>query len=149
MSFLCGDFSFSINKGWILKATPEGDSLWMRSYKLLEGEDSENHLLNLSETSNKGLLAVGYVWPSSSDTGTQDAWVIKLDSIGCEYPLCDTTVGIVKHKFNEKDVLSVYPNPCNSYVTFKAEDCGRSSNGLKIVDFLKTSSSKQFGIESF
>jgi len=38
---------------------------------------------------------------------SQDAWVIKLDSIGCEYPFCDTTVGLLETEFAERQGLGV------------------------------------------
>jgi hypothetical protein len=71
-----------------------------------------NQLNDVIETSDNGLLACGYVFPMQPDTGTQDAWVIKLDSIGCDTPGCDTTVAILEIAYeNTEDELYIYPNP--------------------------------------
>jgi hypothetical protein len=101
---------------WILKVNSLGDSLWYREYELLEGEDSENLLSDVIESSDNGILAIGSIRPRSPDIGTMDFWVIKLDSIGCPYPECDTTVGVVEIPDIEAEGLVIYPNPAAEWL---------------------------------
>ena len=104
--------------GWILKVNNQGDSLWYREYDNITGPDSRNWLIDVIQTRDNSYLACGQLFPVYPDTGSQDAWVIKLDSIGCEYPFCDTTVGISEMTFADSDGFWVYPNPSQSFINF-------------------------------
>lgn len=106
----------AFSKGWILKVDSNGDSLWLRDYKLLYGNYSFNSLSDIIQTSDLGYLACGDVFPAQPDTGSQDAWVIKLDSVGCPYPECDTTVGIVEIPYAGIEELVIYPNPAAEWL---------------------------------
>jgi hypothetical protein len=104
--------------GWVIKLNADGDSLWYREYLLLQY--SINKLRDIIPTSDNGFLACGYVSPLSPDTGTQDAWVIKLDSIGCDTPGCDTTVTIPEIAYkNTENELYIYPNPVRSVLNIE------------------------------
>jgi hypothetical protein len=104
--------------GWVIKLNADGDSLWYREYLLLQY--SINKLRDIIPTSDNGFLACGYVSPLSPDTGTQDAWVIKLDSIGCDTPGCDTTVAIPEIVYkNTEDELYIYPNPASNVLNIQ------------------------------
>jgi len=111
--------------GWIFKTNAEGDSLWYREFTLLTGYESRNYLYDVIETSDNGLIACGYVDPYPPDTGSTDTWVIKLDSIGCEWAGCDTTVGVEEHGGMEAgergsgEQLIIWPNPVREVLSVK------------------------------
>lgn len=108
--------------GWMLCANSEGDSLWYREYVLLQGADSENYLYDVAQTNDSGFVACGYVYPVSPDTGTQDTWVIKVDSIGCESPeFCWTGIEEPNIKPVEKGKLTAFPNPATNHISFSIE----------------------------
>ncbi len=46
---------------------------------------------------------------------SQDAWVVKVDSMGCVVPGCDG-VGVTEIITNLNDALTVYPNPAHGQV---------------------------------
>jgi hypothetical protein len=102
--------------GWILKVSSEGDSIWMREYDRANlSIYSNNKLFDVKPTSDGGLIACGDIHPHLPDTGNQDAWVIKLDSIGCDTPGCDTTVAIPEIAYKKKhNDLYIYPNPAHN-----------------------------------
>jgi hypothetical protein len=55
------------------------------------------------------------------DTGTQDAWVIKLDSMGCDTPGCALGTGI-EHPWNpvpDSRSLLIFPNPADQYINIR------------------------------
>jgi hypothetical protein len=123
------------NSGWILKLDSNGDSLWYRLYNYYFGEGSFNNLDDIIQTEDSGFLACGGLFPIPPDTGIQSAWGIKLDSYGCEWEGCDSTVGIEE---DDKKVglydgkrcgLEVWPNPASSVLSVKClglsgfEDC--------------------------
>jgi len=108
--------------GWILKVNENGDSLWYREYDYLIGPESRNWLRDVIETTDHSLIACGDIFPKLPDTGNRDAWVIKLDSIGCAYEGCDTTVGIKDDDKTgrlydvDKSNLDIWPNPASGIV---------------------------------
>jgi hypothetical protein len=82
---------------------------------------SENHFKDVIPTSDNGFLACGYVFPMQPDTGNQDAWVIKLDSMGCDTPGCAIGVGIYDAPLPmpQASGLYFYPNPANHFVNIR------------------------------
>lgn len=98
---------------WAMKVSSEGDSIWYRHYDNLYGYQSFNYLYDIIPTSDNGFLASGYVIPMQPDTGTQDAWVIKLDSMGCDTPGC-FTVNVFEQPTDHvprTSHLQIFPNP--------------------------------------
>ncbi|MCK9401352.1 MAG: T9SS type A sorting domain-containing protein [Bacteroidales bacterium] len=127
------------NSGWILKLSSEGDSLWYRQYYLLSGESTYNRLRDIISTSDSGYLACGYISPISPDTGIQSAWVIKLDSIGCDSAGCDTTVGITEEQGSgeagKQGGMEIWPNPAKEIVNCQLSIVDSRSNcSLMIYD---------------
>ena len=111
---------YSSEMGWIIKIDQNGDSLWYREYAHLTGTNSINYLWAVIETSDNGIAACGEVFPLPPDTGNRDAWVIKLDSIGCEWEGCDSTVGVEdlgELEAWEHGSLEIWPNPAYDRVT--------------------------------
>jgi hypothetical protein len=132
--------------GWILKTTSNGDSLWYREYSILPGQESSNFLYDVTPTSDNGLIACGYVDPSLPDTGSVDSWIIKLDSIGCEWAGCDTTVGIREEpgsgeagkqgssETGKQGGMEVWPNPAREQLHGRLNmDHGRFNRDLTLV----------------
>lgn len=103
--------------GRIFKISPQGDSLWYRSYypstTNCSGLCDQNYLRDIKPTPDGGYIACGFV----ADV-FQDMWVIKIDSMGCVDTLCITT-GFMEHKPTNIPV-SVYPNPATNICTVKA-----------------------------
>lgn len=105
--------------GWILKTDSAGNELWYREYMLLTATFSENILYNVVPTLDNGYIACGTVWPYPPDTGTQDSWVLKVDSLGCEAP-DQCWVGqeeIWVKTFTPDKPFFVYPNPATDHLT--------------------------------
>ncbi len=123
--------------GWILKTNFNGDSLWYREYYILSGQQSLNYLYDIVPTLDTGFITCGYIHPFPPDTGSVDTWVIKLDSIGCEWAGCDTTVGVEEHEGGEagkhggmeawrQGSVVVWPNPASEMLNV---ECSRLNAG--------------------
>jgi hypothetical protein len=113
-----GDYPGDV--GWIIKVNENGDSLWYREYNNVTGPNSINRLLAVIETSDNGIAACGHIIPMPPDTGITEGWVLKLDSIGCEFAGCDTTVGIEEQGGMEAwnhGSMEIWPNPSHEKVT--------------------------------
>ena len=119
--------------GYILRVSAEGDSLWYRKYAVLWGQDSRNSLYDAIPTSDGGFLGAGGCSPIPPDTGNQDAWVIKIDSMGCT-SISDCWVGEPEWKWittEEGNKIMVYPNPAQNWFTIKLNN--KKSNNDKIT----------------
>lgn len=103
--------------GFLLRTNSEGDSLWYRKYAVLWDNSSGNYLYDVIPTSDGGFLGAGYCLPAGEDTGTQDAWVIKLDSLGCTSPT-DCWVGQEEVVWVTKEMdsqIKLFPNPAQNW----------------------------------
>lgn len=134
---LCGKtmISYPKNAGWMMKLSMEGDSLWYRQYDLMTGSDSEHTLYDVISTSDDGYIACGYVNPLLPDTGTQDVWVVKVDSMGCESPdFCWVGVKELPVVLRVGELM-VFPNPASD--AFKIDFQSASKRGiLQFVDMV-------------
>jgi hypothetical protein len=105
--------------GWLLKIDEQGDSVWYREYQYYSGTgDDYNRLYDLCLASDGGYAMVGqaFTWGAP-----QVAWVIKVDSIGCDTPDCGQ-VNILEFPSTQSTSLhnlKIYPNPALGQVTFQ------------------------------
>lgn len=103
--------------GFLLRVDSLGNELWYRQYAILNGQNSLNYFYDAIPTSDGGFLGAGGCLPVGSDTGTQDAWVIKVDSLGCISPT-DCWVGqeeVVWVTIETGNQLKIYPNPAQNW----------------------------------
>ncbi len=126
-SIISSGSSYDISSyfGWILKVDMNGDSVWYRKKRILPYEYSLHYLIDIIPTSDKGYITCGYVSPIYPDTGIQSAWVIKLDSLGCDSAGCDTTVGIEEQRSVEagrQGGVDIWPNPSHDWITLTLPD---------------------------
>jgi hypothetical protein len=115
----------SIYYGWILKVDMNGDSLWLRRERYFEGENSLHYLYDIIPTSDNGFLTCGDAIPISPDIGIRSAWVIKLDSLGCDTAGCDSTVWIDEHGgivAMRNPILEMWPNPARDRIAMTLPD---------------------------
>jgi len=121
--------------GFMLRVDSLGDSLWYRQYAVAYGENSLNYLYDAIPTGDGGFLGAGYCLPAPPDTGNQDAWIIKVDSMGCT-SLNDCWVGQqeIKTTKNGKKLLSVYPNPASVTLTIKIDNLETGSYKIDIFN---------------
>ena len=105
--------------GVITKYSSQGDLIWTRNYQHPENKlslSSEHLLTSIVATPDGGFAAAGWLYPYPPDTGTQDTWVIKVDSFGCLTPGCElSSVPKIESSIAQ---LNIYPNPANDIVHF-------------------------------
>jgi hypothetical protein len=114
------------------KLSSAGDSLWWRNYYGQPIDSTaNNYLRSIKSTNAGGIVGAGFV------TKPQDIWIFKVDSMGCEIPLChvDTTVGIIESA--KKDfAFKVYPNPSAGLFNFEYDLLGENEGRLSIYNAL-------------
>jgi hypothetical protein len=116
--------------GWVMKIDDtNGDSIWSRRYTV---RTNDHYFNDIIETTDKGLLLCGYVF-SDDVSNTEDAWLLKLDSMGCEVAGGCTPTSIAE-AFSEKGDLLIYPNPAS--FQFTIENSQMEIGDLRIVNVL-------------
>ena len=110
------DYSVAYQRGLLLRATTDGDSLWMRTYYYQDTAITEGtgRFWDVIQTDDGGFIACGWALGQAGGNTppgySQDTWVVKVDSMGCIVPGCDAT-GVTEMITNLKDALTVWPNP--------------------------------------
>jgi hypothetical protein len=97
-------------RGLIMRVKENGDSLWYFSYAGVPGNASSSVLMDITVSNDGGFIATGFIWIDLPDTGTDDIWVLKIDSNGCEVANCiiPSTGEIINNYPND---FGFYPNP--------------------------------------
>ena len=65
--------------GWLVRLSPEGDSLWARTFRT--DTVTGNYFYGVQPTSDSGFIICGTAWDS-----TQDAWLVKTNCLGFDGP---------------------------------------------------------------
>lgn len=107
---------YSATKGWLAKISPDGDSIWTRSYSYPMAPPSRHIVYDLKETPDGGLILCG----QSRDWNNypQQGWLLKLDQHGCLVPGCHLSDVVEEEAVDERIHLSIYPNPARDYLNF-------------------------------
>ncbi len=108
-------------QGLLLRATGDGDSLWMRNYSYYDEviDSCRGRFWDVLTTQDGGFIMSGFAngpfngpYPPGY---SQDAWVVKVDSMGCVVPGCDG-VGVTEIITNMQGALTVFPSPAHGQV---------------------------------
>jgi hypothetical protein len=105
-------------KGLMVKTDQNGDSIFVQTYEHDPGgTNNHNYLWDVIPMDDGGFMAAGEVigLPPGA-TYRQDAWVIRVDSMGCVLANCLVGNEGLKRK---DEGLKVYPNPTNGWVNLK------------------------------
>ncbi|MFT7614169.1 MAG: hypothetical protein ACI9J3_003151 [Parvicellaceae bacterium] len=102
------DTSSTSSKGWIAKFNASGDPIWTKKFSLRLGD---NYAYSISCIGSNDFLVSGFAGPDGMGA-SQDAWLIRLDSNGCDTSQCQS-VGI---KTQYTNTYKAYPNPTSNYL---------------------------------
>ncbi|MCO6488166.1 MAG: T9SS type A sorting domain-containing protein [Phaeodactylibacter sp.] len=116
---------------WLIKVSPQGDSLWARYYSFFDGVKTTPEPFDLKNTPDGGYVVVGQTHPRQPDgSTTQQAWMLKVDEHGCLIPGCHL-LNSAEGVESEQIELVIYPNPARDYLNFQL----RSTNTVKEAVF--------------
>ncbi|TAH41891.1 MAG: T9SS type A sorting domain-containing protein [Bacteroidetes bacterium] len=115
-------------RAFLLKLSANGDSLWYHDY--INGAYSAHELRDVYPAPDGGFVACGWMYPSLPDTGHQDFWVIRVDSMGCEISNCTVVIYELTEKLNP---LTVFPVPFSSELNISLKE-GFLEGRIQIFD---------------
>ncbi len=109
-------------RGWLMKFSPEGDSIWSRqdTSDVLPVSNFNEHVLGgVGVLSSGSIVAGGYVTKTEGQNQSSYIWLIKVSNDGCLDTLyCGLVSGIEEERPESKETMvSVYPNPAQNDVT--------------------------------
>lgn len=127
-SIVCSGISTIGTTPWglLIKTDSLGNQQWLRTY--YANPSNDNYVYDVKLTSDEGFIMTG-----SGNITSQDAWVLKLDSAGCEIANCN--VGMEEFQV-QNSVLHVYPNPSSSEINISIEGEYINEYEISIVNIL-------------
>lgn len=101
--------------GWVLKVDSLGNKLWDRAFR---AGNNHCYMNDSKQTKDKGFIIAGYAFEGAS--GNQDAWLVKLDSLGCDSAGCPTlATGLFENSTTSGIGPVLFPNPCKEMIRVK------------------------------
>ncbi|GAB4492025.1 MAG: hypothetical protein OHK0019_13110 [Saprospiraceae bacterium] len=102
-------------RGTLTKTDAQGNLLWQRKYYTTQ---FDNYFFCITPTSDAGFLMGGFAYRDGNYR--QDAWAVKVDSLGCLEPGCAGSVAAVEP--GSAVGLKIYPNPAADWLTVEAQE---------------------------
>ncbi len=126
-----------LRKGtWLMKASPQGDSLWVRYFTLFDEEPLAPEPMDLKATPDGGYIVCGAIDPPD-DGGVHPlryGWLLKLDEHGCLVPGCHLPNSTAPEPGTPPQ-LALFPNPARDFINFELRGARPAPNGVfRILD---------------
>lgn len=117
------------DEGILVKLDSQGEMLWHRRYQQALEPFYLNYLYDVVRAPDGGYVAGGTCLPVPQ--GTQ-IWLLKVDSMGCLVPGCDTLVNVFEL---EKNLFGfqLYPNPASDVLNIYFESLSPHPDGTFTV----------------
>ena len=110
--------SASVNywvRGTLTKTDAQGNLMWQRKYFTTQ---YDNYFFAMIPTSDAGFLMGGFAYRPGNNR--QDAWAVKVDSLGCLEPGC--TGSVAAPEPGAAIGLRLYPNPASSWLIVESPE---------------------------
>lgn len=109
-------------KGLLIHTEANGDSIFVETYENdPNGTTSQNYFWDVIPMDDGGFMAAGEVNANAPHVPSRrDAWVIRVDSMGCEISNC--LVGVDENLDFRVKTLEVYPNPTSGIINLKTTE---------------------------
>ncbi len=116
---------------WLVKVSPEGDSLWARHYAWFDGQFVAPEAYDLKATPDGGYVLVG----TTLNLGVHvPGWIMKVDGHGCLIPGCHL-IDAAEEEAVPEIGLAIYPNPTTDFLNFQLKGHQPPPNAsFRIVD---------------
>ena len=121
---------------WVMKASPQGDSLWVRYFTLFDEEPLAPEPMDLKATPDGGYIVCGAIDPPD-DGGVHPlryGWLLKLDEHGCLVPGCHLPNSTAPEP-GTPPRLALFPNPARDFINFELRGARPAPGGaFRILD---------------
>jgi Secretion system C-terminal sorting domain len=100
--------------GYIVKTDSLGVLQWDR---LFDMNNNHCYFRDFDFTLDGGYICAGFAFTGNS--GNQDAWLVKLDSLGCDSLGCAAYVGLFEPPSKSEEEIVLFPNPVHDILQVK------------------------------
>lgn len=100
--------------GYIIKTDSLGAKVWDRHFNL---NNNHSYFRDFDFTLDGGYICAGFAFTGNS--GNQDAWLVKLDSLGCDSLGCAAYVGLFEPPSKSEEEIVLFPNPAHDILQIK------------------------------
>ncbi|GEM_PF-1327135 len=122
--------------GWFVKYDQNGNEVWNRSVTANPRAYDHEYLYNIISLPDGGFMASGSTFGiDSRGRWTQDAWLVKVDSLGCMDEECRMLSSRKERMLNDYH-LTVYPNPTQGYFTLQSSKQLPSGYTIMLYDVM-------------
>lgn len=124
---------------WIIKVSPEGDSLWARHYSFFDSLASKPTPYDIKNTPDGGYIVAGKTETrlTPGSLPVQRGWLLKVDQYGCLIPGCQGDYSSAEEEALEAFKLAIYPNPASDFLNFELRNGHASKDTyFRIIDGL-------------
>jgi len=126
-----------IQRGFMVKFTDDGDSLWTREYEYLTEGWRQHQLNDIIEAPDGGYYLCGMINDYRDTFGLEPpyhrGWLMKVDKHGCLIPGCEQ-ISSIKERSKIIDI-KLYPNPADDFINFQVVGFSPNLNfNCRIVD---------------
>lgn len=124
---------------WIIKVSPEGDSLWARYYSFFDGLASKPTPYDIKNTSDGGYIIIGKTDTKiiPDEPSVRRGWILKVDQYGCLIPGCQGDYTSSEEEGLDAFKLAIYPNPASDFLNFELRNRNASQNAcFRVIDGL-------------
>ncbi len=99
--------------GFISKIDIDGNPYWERIYTSTDDNSDDNIIYDIDFSNDGGIILAGSTFGAEASEG-QNFWALKLDSLGCLIPGCDTIGDAILELVTDETGILVYPNPIHT-----------------------------------
>lgn len=100
------------DEGSVFKTDSLGNLKWERNFPV---GNSQAYFRDILPTKDGGVICAGFAFDAPNG---QDAWLVKLDSLGCDNAGCANNTTIFNaNQINKREAVNVFPNPAKDFVT--------------------------------
>ena len=118
--------------GMLMKVSQDMKILWKRLYRMSPPESKIHDIfLDAITMPDSGFVLCGIAYGPLADSTYQNGWVIRVDSLGCLEPGCDTIISTASPISDEVAGITVFPNPTSDEITVQTEQI---ILGYRLVD---------------
>ena len=108
------DNFINYDDGYIVKTDSLGILQWDRMFNQ---NGNHSYFRDFDFTLDGGYICAGFAFTGAS--GNQDAWLVKLDSLGCDSLGCAAYVGLFDPPIGKEEEILLFPNPAQDILQIK------------------------------
>jgi hypothetical protein len=135
----CGHYQSNADattvSGWLVKMNgTNGNKIWEKSYVQSAADSAQHYVFGMDKCADGGFIMAGMARNLGSKPPTSnDFWVVKTDSLGCDSVNCAFTTAISTLTVN-KQGFKLYPNPSSAAVNVNFDLEKPAKISIRITD---------------